>query len=838
MSRVEDEITRQLHLCACLMSDPQIMREQSVYVADQFVTAMNKIEQLQQYLRPPDDPCARHNWIDNTVLTVGVRRMVWLALGKHMEPLRWKTAAQLRHAVLKGDQVVEGSRNAAPKVFTRGFDEEKWVGRHGETPIAREIKETNCMASIVLLYYYLNWHVLLLLLNHINHGCVSGRDHVLKIDLDRLFRGLPGFADTFEFRVIKSFLHKNHMNGESSEGGNETNIESWSSDEDSETYSDDDDDGRPENAEESIEADSDNAGGKEQIDKSVGAQGQERGNSFAKIVGEYRSAVDEKIQEMSGAQCFSEFLSSLGKADVGLTPGSDRDVGKKRKGGLMDIYRMTLCLTHHADTPDHVLNNAFVSCYVSEPKELVGESKKLLEQHKLRESIMLTHTEKIIQARAYSLLMETKFNMGAYSVYNAQEDTQRWFDMYRQFDIKSVIDDAGAEFGQQKAEKKYTTVLANVLNSSPYSKIFFNDVTTALNLKDTKRLCIHDFNNASMMMDIVRSYLKLHDLIVALMDRGTHGNDIKKKIIIFMTQTYASDKTLSKFLNSTPSLDGYESTHPLVDSEWLSVPIGNHKKVVSLTETTFGTLAVDEIAGYYWGSSVSNHETMNHRYLAWPRVESSGYKQVMKVVVFLLKAFPKSNTESFLILESSLRNSLFVQSIGTSILELMDRLECTAFFDDASVIIESNDTIHGPGLTFKYAGDVKTEPSKKGAAEPVAKEPVGDGSSNGDEDVVPPHLENKILLFKTLSKKSHKSKMNKSKLVSQLRSEMASLKYRVSEVERGAFKLYCGTSWPVTGLADNLSVFGKGVLMPRMLSDRMTNATEWNAFLHYKQNNP
>ena len=87
MSYVEDEITRQLHLCTALMSDPLIMREQSVFVADQFQAALNKIEVLQQYLRPPDGLCAHGDWLDSSILTVGIKRMVLLVLSKHMEPL-------------------------------------------------------------------------------------------------------------------------------------------------------------------------------------------------------------------------------------------------------------------------------------------------------------------------------------------------------------------------------------------------------------------------------------------------------------------------------------------------------------------------------------------------------------------------------------------------------------------------------------------------------------------------------------------------------------------------------------------------------------------------------
>ena len=86
--------------------------------------------------------------------------------------------------------------------------------------------------------------------------------------------------------------------------------------------------------------------------------------------------------------------------------------------------------------------------------------------------------------------------------------------------------------------------------------------------------------------------------------------------------------------------------------------------------------------------------------------------------------------------------------------------------------------------------------------------------------------------------------MNKSKLVSDLRAELSALSSRVTNVSKGEFKLYGGTSWPVvdgklTGGTTNVPIFGKGVHVPRMVSgSRLTDAVEHLADLAAKGGRP
>ena len=212
-SSIEDDIVSHLHICVALMSDPLTMQDQPGVVADHFIAAMAKIEQLQVLLAVPQEPCARQNWLGSSILNGGVRRMVSLVLIKHMEPLRWKHPKHVSK-----NELVEGQRNAAPTVFARIFSDPRHR-RCQETDMAREIKETNCMAALVLLYYYLYWHLLLILLNFRMHPCVGGLEVEGRLDVDRLLEGLPAFFDTFELRPLRTLLNRDYSTRESEQEG-------------------------------------------------------------------------------------------------------------------------------------------------------------------------------------------------------------------------------------------------------------------------------------------------------------------------------------------------------------------------------------------------------------------------------------------------------------------------------------------------------------------------------------------------------------------------------------------------------------------------------------------
>lgn len=179
------EISNQFRLCVALMNDQKIMQHQPAIVADHFAAALCKIEQLRRFLKRPDK--AHDHWVDESILDAGVRKMVGAVLNRHLEPLR---------------------TNTFPEVFMRDLGQWK-DGEYDATVenlTEREIKETNCMGAIVLLYYYTFWHVMLILFNGKAYPC-SKRSALWESELDfgSFFKDMPTEEDMFELRYMTSF---------------------------------------------------------------------------------------------------------------------------------------------------------------------------------------------------------------------------------------------------------------------------------------------------------------------------------------------------------------------------------------------------------------------------------------------------------------------------------------------------------------------------------------------------------------------------------------------------------------------------------------------------------
>ena len=182
MTHICRDIVNQFHACATLMSDPGTMRRNPQAVADALTSAFNKIEMLQSQIpsTPPCDcPCAKKQVIDPSILTAGIRPMILLALKKQLEPLH----------------------NEFPFIVRTDFKAYRGapIADDQENFVEREIKETNCMAAVVLLYYYLAWHVLLILLNKPFQTEDAKKDPFIGI-----LEELPRSVDFLEFRHIHS----------------------------------------------------------------------------------------------------------------------------------------------------------------------------------------------------------------------------------------------------------------------------------------------------------------------------------------------------------------------------------------------------------------------------------------------------------------------------------------------------------------------------------------------------------------------------------------------------------------------------------------------------------
>ena len=192
MKSILEDIGDQLRMCAALMSDPELLREQPHVVASQFKVAASRIEQLKAFLeKPPRSVSQEKPWFDKTVLD-GVYRLVDATLRRHLRPL--------------------AREHKFPVVFERdlynargeGVDEDK----KAEHMLKREIRETNCVGALITLYYLLYWHLALILLNRSYHPACYADVEIIddgeeedKVDpMGDLLGKLPKDEDLLEYR--------------------------------------------------------------------------------------------------------------------------------------------------------------------------------------------------------------------------------------------------------------------------------------------------------------------------------------------------------------------------------------------------------------------------------------------------------------------------------------------------------------------------------------------------------------------------------------------------------------------------------------------------------------
>ena len=137
------------------MSDVKFLRYHSSMVADQLVATMGCIERLRIQLVMPDrfktDTCAEKRWMDASVLD-NVKRMVSVVLARHLAPLR---------------------AEEFPKVFEMELKNEDEFKDQDNLTI-REIKESNCLGALALLYFYFFWHLVLIGINRRNFSDICG----------------------------------------------------------------------------------------------------------------------------------------------------------------------------------------------------------------------------------------------------------------------------------------------------------------------------------------------------------------------------------------------------------------------------------------------------------------------------------------------------------------------------------------------------------------------------------------------------------------------------------------------------------------------------------------
>ena len=125
------------------MSEPSTLRTQSERVANQFVLTARRIDRLKVFMQRPKDQPSDKRWLDKSILQ-GVDHLVDKALKRHLMPL-YKSYE-------------------FPTIFDKGNALGVKDG-DDENLTIREIKETNCMGALILLYYSLLWHMVPIVLN-------------------------------------------------------------------------------------------------------------------------------------------------------------------------------------------------------------------------------------------------------------------------------------------------------------------------------------------------------------------------------------------------------------------------------------------------------------------------------------------------------------------------------------------------------------------------------------------------------------------------------------------------------------------------------------------------
>ena len=171
------------------MNSPIVMRNNPGAVSDAFHGAMKRIEQLRSCLERPKPVGAEtfDKWFDVSIFDGGLKRMVELVLLRHMLPFV-KELPEIFHKDLKygTDNILDENGNQ-------------------ENLLIREIREANCMGSMVLLYYYLLWHMLLVLINDAQYPCQSKSKTPWKSnkELTDFFRMLPRANDLLDLKVLE-----------------------------------------------------------------------------------------------------------------------------------------------------------------------------------------------------------------------------------------------------------------------------------------------------------------------------------------------------------------------------------------------------------------------------------------------------------------------------------------------------------------------------------------------------------------------------------------------------------------------------------------------------------
>ena len=206
---------------------------------------------------------------------------------------------------------------------------------------------------------------------------------------------------------------------------------------------------------------------------------------------------------------------------------------------------------------------------------------------------------------------------GVLSTFHLNEGIQKWEDMDKHFQVIARTPD--------NRNAVHESTLRSVLSQPPYSVARTNIEITANKpsaewVFKASRLAIYDYNNATLMVDVSKSAIRLAELVRTIADPQRHA-DAPAMLSSFLLQFTAHDPTLQNTL-STRHINGRHSYTPefreFIQPAPNAARVGNGR--IKLTPTYAHRVYIDDVPVYYVGSGPVNIDSANHVYIACPGV--------------------------------------------------------------------------------------------------------------------------------------------------------------------------------------------------------------------------
>ena len=265
--------------------------------------------------------------------------------------------------------------------------------------------------------------------------------------------------------------------------------------------------------------------------------------------------------------------------------------------------------------------------------------------------------------------LEAQINFfgGTLSTFNWQDDLSKWQDMYRNIEIHS---DCQEESKREHAA--YEFKLARILKQWPYNSLD----------EEGKKLAIFDYSSSTLMMDVCKSLLVLFKATHKIATDRTPVETIEAVVLQVCMGSEKMKRQLEALANTEPSEHVYETQGVLRET------LTSMRKSAKIENTQLRpSIAIDNIAAFYWGARMSDPELCNHQYLSWTNTEikedidSTVLDRIRDQCSKITTTAPGAMTRTDFIprfLVPAVRNSVMVTSIFQVTAKMMEVLKCHA----------------------------------------------------------------------------------------------------------------------------------------------------------------